>query len=175
MNDNTLYNVDNNNNNNNINTNEVPKYQATLNANTMLNNGVNIPNTTNVNMNSNSNSDVSVNDMLKDNTNKESIVMPSYNSSQQNIQNITMPEFASNQNFNTNVNDNINNNENLELHDTTSSINDRVIQKKTKKSSLKIDKDMISIFVIAFILLIAIFVVPSIFDLINELKNKISR
>lgn len=171
MNDNTLYNVDNN--NNNINTNEVPKYQATLNANTMLNNGVNIPNTTNVN--TNSNSDVSVNDMLKDNTNKESIVMPSYNSSQQNIQNITMPEFAGNQNFNTNVNNNINNNENLELHDTTSSINDRVIQKKTKKSSLKIDKDMISIFVIAFILLIAIFAVPSIFDLINELRNKISR
>lgn len=171
MNDNTLYNVDNN--NNNINTNEVPKYQATLNANTMLNNGVNIPNTTNVN--TNSNSDVSVNDMLKDNTNKESIVMPSYNSSQQNIQNITMPEFAGNQNFNTNVNNNINNSENLELHDTTSSINDRVIQKKTKKSSLKIDKDMISIFVIAFILLIAIFAVPSIFDLINELRNKISR
>lgn len=171
MNDNTLYNVDNN--NNNINTNEVPKYQATLNANTMLNNGVNIPNTTNVN--TNINSDVSVNDMLKDNTNKESIVMPSYNSSQQNIQNITMPEFAGNQNFNTNVNNNINNNENLELHDTTSSINDRVIQKKTKKSSLKIDKDMISIFVIAFILLIAIFAVPSIFDLINELRNKISR
>lgn len=171
MNDNTLYNVDNN--NNNINTNEVPKYQATLNANTMLNNGVNIPNTTNVN--TNSNSDVNVNDMLKDNTNKESIVMPSYNSSQQNIQNITMPEFAGNQNFNTNVNNNINNNENLELHDTTSSINDRVIQKKTKKSSLKIDKDMISIFVIAFILLIAIFAVPSIFDLINELRNKISR
>lgn len=171
MNDNTLYNVDNN--NNNINTNEVPKYQATLNANTMLNNGVNIPNTTNVN--TNSNSDVSVNDMLKDNTNKESIVMPSYNSSQQNIQNITMPEFAGNQNFNTNVNNNINNNENLELHDTTSSINDRVIQKKTKRSSLKIDKDMISIFVIAFILLIAIFAVPSIFDLINELRNKISR
>lgn len=145
----------------------VPKYQATANYNTMLNSGVNIDNVDNK-RNNNISYEVNVNHVLEDkNINKSDIVMPSYNLNQQNIQNITMPEFAVNDSFKQD-------NQNVELHDTTNSINDKVIVKKTKKTQFKISKDMLGIFVIALILLIVIFVTPVIFDFIDNLKNKIA-
>lgn len=157
MNDNTSFDM--NNTNKTDNNDSVPKYQATANYNTMLNSGVNISN-------NNPNNDVNVNGILGNNLDKNDIVMPSYNTEQQNIQNITMPEYAA-------PADNTNKVDEVQLHDTTNSINDRVIAKKTKKSQFKINKDVLSIYLIALILFIVIMLSPTIFELFDNLKNKI--
>ena len=89
-----------------------------------------------------------------------------------NNSNITMPEF-NNSNNRVNTTTEVNNPTDVNLYNTTNSINDRVVEKKTKKTTLKINPELQTAIVIALILLVAMSFIPVIFDFFNNLKLKI--
>ena len=89
-----------------------------------------------------------------------------------NNSNITMPEFNNSNNL-VNTTTEVNNPTDVNLYNTTNSINDRVVEKKTKKTTLKINPELQTAIVIALILLVAMSFIPVIFDFFNNLKLKI--
>lgn len=97
-----------------------------------------------------------INNNIQDNTN---FVMPDYNT--QSSENL-MPE------YNEAVTD-----VNQTLYDTTNYINNKPIENKTKKATIKINPELKTAIVIALILLVAMSFIPTIFDFLNDLKLKI--
>lgn len=62
---------------------------------------------------------------------------------------------------------------NTVLYDTSSNINDRQIQTKKKKATIKINQELKTAFLLMIILLVCMAFIPTIFDWLNELKIKI--
>lgn len=96
------------------------------------------------------------------------VVSDIINSQKNDVQNIIMPEVNKVNNFN-----NVADVNPVPLYDTTNSINDVKVERKVKKNKIKISKDMQTIIILAAVLLLVISILPSIFDLIDSLKNNI--
>jgi len=92
--------------------------------------------------------------------NNSSVIMPDYNT--QTTEQL-IPEYNSDP-----VTD-----VNSTLYNTTDYINDKPVEKKTKKTTIKINPELKTAIVIALILLVAMSFIPTIFDFLNDLKLKI--
>lgn len=157
---------------------------------TTSNNGVNNSNVSLISEVPNNNLNVNQLDNGQLNNNQQSIVNNNFTNNTQFIENNfglgnqnipqIMPEINSVPNNNigssipTQVNDSsampinadsVQSNEQPQLYDTTNTINDKVVVKTKNKKTLNIDQGLKTAIVLALILLVAIFIIPKIFDL----------
>lgn len=117
--------------------------------------------------------------------NSQSITMPNFVTQNSTINivpevNNTVTNVDGVNNFNSMNNVNTINNQtpiqpenNQQLYNTTNYINDRPIEKKPKKATIKINPELKTAIILALILLVAMSFIPAIFDLYDSLKIKI--
>lgn len=129
-----------------------------------MNNENNLQNNNNNNLGPISNTEINVSNALNSGVpeNNQNVIMPEFNNNQ----------FDNNQTINEPVTQ-IDNSEKMSkvqennqiLYDTTNNINDKPVLKKQKKTTIKINSELSFVIVLALILLVAIFIMPSIMDL----------
>lgn len=113
------------------------------------------------------------------NNNSQNITMPNFinqNSQVNMVPEVNNTVIIENNTNNVNATDNMNYSNNInnqQLYNTTNYINDRPIETKPKKATIKVNPELKTAIILMVVLLVAMAFIPTLFDLYDSLKIKI--